>query len=475
MLLEHPLVGHLLVPWAKRRLPRPKSTLFLEDKKCYLSNQFKRLYNAEFSESLSCSKPAFSVEDHRVLAILESFSRMVDGHYQLALPWRFQTPCLPNNRSVAARRLQALKRRFLADPVLFEKCKDTIDQYIANSHARKVLTPDDPSPGKLWYLPHHPVFHPGKPNKVRVVFDCPARFRETSLNDQLLQGPDLTSNLTGVLLRFRQEPVALVADVEQMSHQVRVKPEDCDALRFLWWEDSDFTKGVVDHQMLVHLFGATSSPCCASFALKKTANDNKSSFDVLTIDTVNRNFYVDDCLKSVSTVPEAHRLVSQLSNLLAQGGFHLTKWISNCRKVLNSIPAHERAPSIRDLDLEDLPRDRALGTQWDVERDTLRGFKVAKRDVPSTRRGMLSLISGLYDPLGFAAPFILPAKTLLQELCRQDFGWDEQLGWESLKLGANHLAALFQGKGIWRFYRHPIASLLRCFRSRLRCGFLSSS
>lgn len=71
--------------------------------------------------------------------------------------------------------------------------------------------------------------------------------------------------------------------------------------------------------MLVHLFGASSSPCCASFALKKTANDNKTSFDVLTIETVNHNFYVDDCLKSVSTVPEAHRLVSQLSNLLAQG------------------------------------------------------------------------------------------------------------------------------------------------------------
>ena len=214
-------------------------------------------------------------------------------------------------------------------------------------------------------------------------------------------------------------------------HQVRVKPEDCDALRFIWWEDSDFTKGVVDHQMLVHLFGASSSPCCASFALKKTANDNKASFDVLTIDMVNRNFYVDDCLKSVSTVPEAHRLVSQLSNLLAQGGFHLTKWISNCREVLKSIPPSERAPSIRDLDLEDLPLDRALGTQWDVERDTL-SFKFAKREVPNTRRGMLSLISGLYDPLGFAAPFILPAKMLLQELCRQDYGWDEQITDEKL-------------------------------------------
>ena len=115
-----------------------------------------------------------------------------------------QIPCLSNNRSVAALRLQALERRFLADPPLFEKYKDTSNQYIANGHARKVLTRIDPPPGKLWYLPHHPMFHPQKPNKVRVVFDCAARFRETSLNDQLLQGPDLTNNLTGVLLRFRQ-------------------------------------------------------------------------------------------------------------------------------------------------------------------------------------------------------------------------------------------------------------------------------
>ena len=80
-----------------------------------------------------------------------------------------------------------------------------------------------------------------------MVFDCAARFRETSLNDQLLQGPDLTINITGVLLRFRQEPVALVADVEQMFHQFRVKREDCDPLRFLWSKGSDFTKGVFDH------------------------------------------------------------------------------------------------------------------------------------------------------------------------------------------------------------------------------------
>ena len=104
---------------------------------------------------------------------------------------------------------------------------------------------------------------------MRVVFDCAAKFKGTSLNDQLLQGPDLTNGLVGVLIRFRQEPVAMVADVEGMFHQVRVAPEDCQALRFLWWPDDDLSKEPTDFQMLVHLFGATSSPSCASFSLKK--------------------------------------------------------------------------------------------------------------------------------------------------------------------------------------------------------------
>ena len=77
--------------------------------------------------------------------------------------------------------------------------------------------------------------HPLKLGRVRVVFDCAARYCGTSLNQQLLQGPDLTNPLVGVLVRFRQEPIAMAADIEAMFHfhQVYVDPQDRDALRFL--------------------------------------------------------------------------------------------------------------------------------------------------------------------------------------------------------------------------------------------------
>lgn len=70
------------------------------------------------------------------------------------------------------------------------------------------------------------------------MFDAAARFKGTSLNDQLLQGPCLTNDLTGVLIRFHEEEVAFSTDIEGMFYQTNVTPSDTDALRFLWWPGS---------------------------------------------------------------------------------------------------------------------------------------------------------------------------------------------------------------------------------------------
>ena len=94
------------------------------------------------------------------------------------------------------------------------------------------------------------------------------------MSDQLLQGPALTNSLVGVLSRFREDKVALMSDVEAMFYQVRVRPSDCEALSFLWWPDGNLDAQPEEYQMRVHLFGGASSPSCANFALKRTAEDN---------------------------------------------------------------------------------------------------------------------------------------------------------------------------------------------------------
>ena len=113
-----------------------------------------------------------------------------------------------------------------------------MDNYISKGFAEKVATDEILDDTKnIWYLPQYPVFNPNKPEKTRVVFDCAAKFKGKSLNDHLMQGPDQTSSLICVLLRFHQDHVAVVADIVAMFLQVRIDERDTDALRFLWWQD----------------------------------------------------------------------------------------------------------------------------------------------------------------------------------------------------------------------------------------------
>ncbi|XP_067275485.1 uncharacterized protein [Pseudorasbora parva] len=180
--------------------------------------------------------------------------------------------------------------------------------------------------------------------------------------------------------------------------------------------------------MCVHLFSATSSPSCASNALRRTAEDAASKSTPEATQTVLKNFYVDDCLKSVATEEKAVALVREVMKLCSSGGFHLTKWVSNSRALLGSIPDHERAAEVKDLDLEhdELPVERALGMQWCTSSDSFR-FKINLPDKPCTRWGILSVVSSVYDPMGFLAPLLLPIKLILRDLCQEKKGWDEEI------------------------------------------------
>ena len=75
---------------------------------------------------------------------------------------------------------------------------------------------------------------------------------------------------------------------------------------------------------------------------------------------------------------------------------------------------------------EELPTERAMGLQWNAEADKFT-FKICSKEKPLTRRGLLSIISSVYDPIGFVSPFILKAKIILQKLCREKIGWDAEI------------------------------------------------
>lgn len=77
----------------------------------------------------------------------------------------------------------------------------------------------------------------------------------------------------------------MMADIKTMFHQVRVPADNSDLLRFLWWPTGDFSQNIEEYRKLVHLFGATSSPIWANFALRRCAEDNRDSFNLVLVAT----------------------------------------------------------------------------------------------------------------------------------------------------------------------------------------------
>ena len=99
---------------------------------------------------------------------------------------------------------------------------------------------------------HHCVSNPYKLDKVRAVFDTGANFKSIYLNDNLLKDPDLLNSLITILTRFCLSKYAVIDDIEQMFHQLKVRENDQDALRFLWLIKIE---NPVHYVITVHIFG----------------------------------------------------------------------------------------------------------------------------------------------------------------------------------------------------------------------------
>lgn len=132
------------------------------------------------------------------------------------------------------------------------------------------------------------------------------------------------------------------------------------------------------------------------------------------ITTVLRNFYEDDCVNSVASIQEGKALVNELNSLLHEGGFRLTNWISNHPAILGCVQEADVhvSPAMKITELLPESQERVLGVKWQVDTDTL-GVSVVKKERPYTRKGMLSIVSSIFDPLGYVSPYVLTAKKMM--------------------------------------------------------------
>ena len=272
------------------------ATAIADDK---LPNQLKKWRDIK-SYASNCDFTGHSKDEQRAIKTLGQTTRFNGERYEVGLLWREEEVKLPNNFYSAMGQLKSLERRLQKKETLRKHYQKTIGTDVNAEYVRKVDQAElNETKDKLqWYLPHHPVINPHKPENVRRVCNAAAKCQGVAPNDKLLSGPDLLQSLIGIIFRFREHQIALSADLEAMFLQVAVPNDDSRCLRFLWREDP--VRRIEVYKYTRHVFGAKSSSTCANYALHQVAKDNAVNDESL-VKTVQRNFYVDDFLKSVRT------------------------------------------------------------------------------------------------------------------------------------------------------------------------------
>ena len=152
-----------------------------------------------------------SYEDKKFIKMMNEETVKIGRHYQTPLPFRSKEVHFPSNRKFAESRLVGIKRRTLRGKQFSMHYKGFMEELLLKGYGRE--STKSPNDGQIWYLPHHVIYHPSKPNKIRVVFDCSVEYKGRCLNKELLPGPDLANQLIGKLLIFRKESIAFMADI----------------------------------------------------------------------------------------------------------------------------------------------------------------------------------------------------------------------------------------------------------------------
>lgn len=186
-----------------------------------------------------------------------------------------------------------------------------------------------------------------------------------------------------------------------MFHCFTVREDHRNLLRFLWHRDNNMDNEEIEYCMKVHVFRNSRSPAVATYGLRRTALDGEKEYGMDAQHFVERDFYVNNGLKSLPTDKEAIDLLQRTQGMLSEANLRLHKIFA----VMKAFQTGDHATGFKDLNLgmDIPPKQRSLGLRWDLLKDTF-GFQVSSTDKPFTKRGVLSVVNSLYDPLGFIAP-----------------------------------------------------------------------
>ncbi|XP_062556585.1 uncharacterized protein LOC134221410 [Armigeres subalbatus] len=388
-----------------------------------IQEQLSRFWEVETCHSAT----TFSVEESTCEEIFDRTTfRNEEGRYVVTLPKKEGViQQLGESRSTAVKRFIGMERRFAINPELKVQYVEFMNEYLAMGHMREI-SEEETSPSS-YYLPHHAVMKPDSTTtKLRVVFDASCRTSSgVSLNDALMVGPVVQDMIVDIALRFRTHRFALVGDVAKMYRMILLNPDDQQLQRIVWRDSA--AEPIRTFALATVTYGTAAAPYLATKCLQRLSDEGQDAYP-RAAKIIRKDFYVDDMLSGVDNIEEGKLLIGQIIVLLQSAGFSLRKWNSNSKELLSAVPEGLRDErTILDLDSSSAAV-KTLGLTWEPGTDCFR-FRSPSWDESAviTKRCVLSDASRLFDPIGLVGPVIVQAKIFLQELWKQDCGWDDPL------------------------------------------------
>lgn len=382
-----------------------------------LNTELKRFWEIEEIRDSEPTKNEEEIicEEH----FLKTHTRTESGRYTVQMPLKKDPDCLGESKQAAERRLDSLWKRLIREPEFLSLYQDFMKEYEHMGHMEEIK--ESQSPDRVYYLPHHGVYRPNKSTtKLRVVFDASALTSNgISLNSLQFNGGVIQDDLFAIMLRFRKNRVAFIADICKMYRMILVDPDQRDLLRILWKTGPH--EPVKVYRLCTVTYGTTSAPYLATRTLKQLALDEGKEFPLAAAVTQS-DFYMDDVLTGAEDIETAEKIQRELIQLLERAGMTLHKWCTNEPELLRSLSKGD----------EDYPftfqnETKALGILWKTQGDYF-SFKasVAQQSI-YTKRDVLSTIAKIFDPLGLIGPIITRAKIFMQRLWLLQIDWDDPL------------------------------------------------
>ncbi|XP_072160829.1 uncharacterized protein [Bemisia tabaci] len=366
------------------------------------------------------SRPAKSPND--LLAeelFLEKHSRDSDGRYSVPMLLTEEKINLGDSYHLAKNRLIKLEHRLNGNPDFRNAYKDFMKEYEELGHMKQV-DKDSIGQGK-YYIPHHGIWkQTSTSSKMRVVFD--ASMKTTSgkaLNDVVLKGEKLQTDIIQVLTLFRFPRYVFTADVCKMYRQILVNQEDRPYQRILWREDP--SQPIKEYELQTVTYGVTSSPYVCLRTMRQHGDNTGEKYPVAK-EILTKKVFVDDILAGADSIQETKHARDEIIECAGECNMELKKWSSNDPEILVDLPESNLKTPVEFSDADS--SESLLGLQWQPSSDIF-SFKVEKITPVYTKRGIASVVAQIFDPLGLISPIMLKGKQFLQQLWLLGIDWDD--------------------------------------------------